>query len=229
LRRERGWALDPQELLSAWRPSMKLVYLCSPNNPTANSFDRASIEKVCAALDGKAIVVIDEAYVEWSRSASLTPWLERFQTLAVLRTLSKAHALAGARVGALLAQPEMISLAKRVIPPYALAQPTVEASLRALAPDEVTRSQQRLESLLIERDRMQGALQRSSLVEKVWHSDANFLLIDCRDAERFMDASMAAGLIVRDLRGYAALPNSLRVSIGTPTHNDTLLQCVGAA
>jgi histidinol-phosphate aminotransferase len=229
LRRERAWALEPKELLSAWRPSMKLVYLCSPNNPTANLFDPASIEKVCAALDGKAIVVIDEAYVEWSRSASLTPWLERFQTLAVLRTLSKAHALAGARVGALLARPEMISLGKRVIPPYALAQPTVEASLRALAPDEVLRSQQRIESLLIERDRMQGALRRSPLVEKVWHSDANFLLIDCRDAQRFMDAGEAAGLIVRDLRGYAALASSLRVSISTATHNDTLLRCVGAA
>jgi histidinol-phosphate aminotransferase len=228
LRRDRGWALDPEELLSAWRPSMKLVYLCSPNNPTANSFDAAAIEQVCRVLDGKAIVVIDEAYVEWSRHASLTPWLNRFQTLAVLRTLSKAHALAGARVGALLAPSEMISLAKRVIPPYALAQPTVEAALRALAPDEVLRSEQRLEALLSERDRMQRALQRSPLVDQVWPSDANFLLLECRDAQRFMDASMAAGLIVRDLRAYAALPNSLRVSIGDPAHNDALLRCVGA-
>jgi histidinol-phosphate/aromatic aminotransferase/cobyric acid decarboxylase-like protein len=116
-----------------------------------------------------------------------------------------------------------------VIPPYALAQPTVEASLRALAPDEVVRSRHRIESLLGERDRVQRALQGSPLVARVWHSDANFLLLDCRDAQRFMDASMAAGLIVRDLRGYAALPNSLRVSIGDPEHNDTLLRCVEAA
>jgi histidinol-phosphate aminotransferase len=229
LRRDRGWALDPDELLSAWRPAIKLVYLCSPNNPTANLFDAAAVEAVCTALDGKAIVVIDEAYVEWSRGKSLTPWLKRFQTLAVLRTLSKAHALAGARVGALLARPEMIGLARRVIPPYALAQPTVEASLRALAPDEVMHAQQRIEALLDERDRMQRALQGSPLVERVWHSDANFLLLDCRDAQRFMDASMAAGLIVRDLRGYAPLSNSLRVSIGNPEHNDALLRCVEAA
>jgi histidinol-phosphate aminotransferase len=229
LRRERGWALDPEELLSRWRPAMKLVYLCSPNNPTANRFDVAAIEQVCGALDGKAIVVIDEAYVEWSRSASLASWLNRFQTLALLRTTSKAHALAGARLGALLAQPDMINLARKVIPPYALAQPTVEVALRALAADEVVRSQERLDALLVERDRMHRALQRSPLVEKVWPSDANFLLIDCRDAQRFMDASIAAGLIVRDLRAYPALPNSVRVSIGSPAHNDTLLRGVEAA
>jgi histidinol-phosphate aminotransferase len=228
LRRERDWALDPEELLSAWRPSMKLVYLCSPNNPTANAFDLAAIESVCRALEGRAIVVIDEAYVEWSRAESLTRWLKRFQTLAILRTLSKAHALAGARVGALLAQPELIGLAKRVIPPYALAQPTVEASLRALAADEVIHSQQKIQSLLSERDRMHRALQRSPLVEKVWKSDANFLLVDCRDAQHFMEAGMTAGLIVRDLRSHPTLANSLRVSIGSAEHNDTLLQCVGA-
>jgi histidinol-phosphate aminotransferase len=229
LRRDRGWALDANELLSAWRPAMKLVYLCSPNNPTSNLFDAAAIERVCAALDGKAIVVIDEAYVEWSRSASLTPWLKRYQTLAVLRTLSKAHALAGARLGALLAAPEMIQLAKRVISPYALAQPTVEIAIRALGADELVRSKARLESLLAERDRMHRALQRSPLVRSVWPSDANFLCLECSDAERFLRDSMAAGLIVRDLRGYAALPDSLRVSMGTPGQNDALLRSVGAA
>ena len=132
-------------------------------------------------------------------------------------------------MGALLAQPEMIQLAKRVIPPYALAQPTVEAALRALAPEELSRSEGRLEALLAERDRLQQALQRSPLVQKVWRSDANFLLIDCLDAERFMRDSMAGGLIVRDLRAHAALPRSLRVSVGTQAHNDALLRCVGAA
>jgi len=120
----RGWAVDPERLLAAWLPHVKLVYLCSPNNPTSNLLDAAALEEICKALDGKAIVVIDEAYIEWSRSLSLTRWLNRFSTLAILRTLSKAHALAGARVGALLANPELIELAKRVIPPYSLAAPS---------------------------------------------------------------------------------------------------------
>jgi histidinol-phosphate aminotransferase len=228
LDRERGWALDVERLLAAWRPTIKLVYLCSPNNPTANLLDTPSVEHLCRSLDGKAIVVIDEAYIEWSRAPSLTPWLERFPTLAIMRTLSKAHALAGARLGALLAHPTLIGLAKRVIPPYSLAQPTIESALRALAPTEVAASTQRIHGLLAEREYLARGLAASTLVEKVWPSDTNFLLIDCRDAERFMNRSTAGGTIVRDLRGYPALPRSLRVSVGTRAQNDALLQSLEA-
>jgi histidinol-phosphate aminotransferase len=152
LERDLGWSLDPGRLLAAWRPAMKIVYLCSPNNPTANAFDLEAIEAVCTALDGKAIVAVDEAYIEWSGRRSLAAWLERFPTLAVLRTLSKAHALAGARIGALLAHPDLIELARRVIPPYSLAQPTIEAALRALEPDALAAARARIETLLAERD-----------------------------------------------------------------------------
>jgi histidinol-phosphate aminotransferase len=227
LKREEGWAVDPERLLAAWQPDIKLVYLCSPNNPTANLLAAASLEQICMGLDGKAIVVIDEAYIEWSRSASLTRWLERFRTLAILRTMSKAHALAGARVGALLAAPELIQLAKRVLPPYALAQASVEAALRALEPTELLASQARLEALLAEREYLRQGLESSPLVDKVWPSDANFLLIDCRDADRFVSNSMAGGLLVRDLRAHPALPRSLRVTVGTRAQNDALLHCVG--
>jgi histidinol-phosphate aminotransferase len=229
LDRRRGWSLDPERVLAAWHPGVKLVYLCSPNNPTANAMGEAALEHLCTALDGKAIVIIDEAYIEWSRSGSLAGWLDRFQTLAVLRTLSKAHALAGARLGALLAAPELIQIARRVIPPYALAQATIEAALRALAPEELAASQARLEALLMEKDHLRAGLGESPLVERVWPSDANFLLIDCHDADRFMHDSIAGGLIVRDVRAHPALPNSLRVSVGTRAQNDALLHCVGSA
>ncbi len=228
LDRSRGWNIDPDRLLAAWQPHVKLVYLCSPNNPTANSLDAAALETLCTALDGKAVVVIDEAYIEWSRSPSLTPWLARFPTLAILRTLSKAHALAGARVGALLAHPDMIQLARRVIPPYSLAQPTIEAALRALRPDEISASRRRLDALLEEREYLSRRLQALPSVEKVWPSDTNFLLIDCRDAESFLRHSMTGGLIVRDLRGYPSLPASLRISVGTRAQNDALLNAVEA-
>ena len=227
LDRERGWAVDPERFLAAWQPHVKLVYLCSPNNPTANLLDVNSLEKICAALDGKAIVVIDEAYIEWSRSSSIVPWLRRFSTLAILRTLSKAHALAGARIGALLANPELVELARRIIPPYALAQPAVEAALRALEPDELAAAQARLDGLLAEREYLARGLAKSPLVEKVWPSFANFLLIECRDADRFMSNTTAGGLIVRDLRAHALLPRALRISVGTRAHNDALLHCVG--
>jgi histidinol dehydrogenase len=224
----RGWAVDVNRLLAAWTPRIKLVYLCSPNNPTANSLDPAALETICRALDGKAIVVIDEAYIEWSTAATLTPWLARFRTLALLRTLSKAHALAGARVGALLGPAAMIQLAKRVIPPYCLSQSTIEAALRALRPGELAASRARLEALLAEREYLRRGLEACRLVEKVWPSDANFLLLDCRDADAFMRRSIAGGLIVRDLRGNPALPQALRVSVGTRAQNDALLASLAA-
>ncbi len=229
LEHARTWSLDPERLLAAWQPQVKLVYLCSPNNPTGNLLDTGAMETVCGALDGKAIVVIDEAYIEWARHPSLTAWLERFSTLAILRTLSKAHALAGARVGALIADPQLIQLARRVVPPYSLAQPAVEAALRALAPQEVSASRRRIEALLAEREYLRARLMGSRLVEKVWPSDANFLLVDCRDADRFMRASMAGGTIVRDMRGNPALPRSLRISVGTRMQNDALLESLEAA
>jgi histidinol-phosphate aminotransferase len=228
LERERGFRLDPDRLLAAWRPHMKIVYLCSPNNPTANAFDRGAIEAVCTALDGKAIVAIDEAYIEWSGRPSLAAWLERFSTLAVLRTLSKAHALAGARLGALLAHRDLIEIARRVIPPYSLAQPTIEAALRALEPAALESARARIEVLLVERDHLRSQLERSPLVAKVWPSDANFLLVDSHDADRFLRSSRAGGTLVRDLRANPALPNALRISVGTRAENDALIESVAA-
>jgi histidinol-phosphate aminotransferase len=159
---------------------------------------------------------------------SLTPWLARFPTMAFLRTLSKAHALAGARVGALIAHPDLIQLAKRVIPPYCLAQSTIEATLRALQPDAVAASRKKLDGCWWSATTWRGAC-NLAVGRQVWPSDANFLLIDCHDAERFMQNSIAGGSIVRDLRSNPALPNSLRVSVGTRAQNDALLSSVGAA
>lgn len=224
-----GWRLDPDRLLSAWRPEVKIVYLCSPNNPTGNLFDLAALEAVCSALDGKSIIVLDEAYVEWSGRPSLSVWLQRFPTLAILRTLSKAYALAGARIGALLADPEMIQLAKRIIPPYALAQPTIEAALDALEPEAAAAAHRRLREHLQERDYLRRGLTASRWVERIWPSDANFLLIDTSNADTFMRASRAGGLIVRDLRANPLLPRSLRITVGTRSENDALLDSLRAA
>jgi histidinol-phosphate aminotransferase len=227
LSREQGWGIDAQRLLAAWRPGVKLVFLCSPNNPTANLLDPGMLAAVCAGLQDKAVVALDEAYIEWSHSPSLTSWLDRFPNLVILRTLSKAHALAGARLGALLAAPELIQVARRVIPPYALTQSTIESALQALQPGELAASRSRRDSLLAERETLSRGLSGSPLVAKVWPSDSNFLLIDCHDAERFMKDSMAGGSLVRDLRGaYPALPCSLRVSVGTPRENAALLASV---
>ncbi len=223
LQRAHHWRLDVDRLLGAWNPQVKIVYLCSPNNPTANLLDSASIAAVCDALAGKAIVVVDEAYVEWTAARSLSAWLERYPTLAILRTLSKAYALAGARIGALLGAPELIEIARRVVPPYCLATPTIEAALRALDPAELEATRARLALLLAEREYLAKGLAASPLVETVWPSDTNFLLLDSTDADTMMRRSMHGGLIVRDLRADPALPRSLRITVGTRTDNDSLL------
>jgi len=155
--------------------------------------------------------------------------LTRFSTLAILRTLSKAHALAGVRIGALLAQPEMIRLVRRVIPPYSLSQLSVEAAMRALEPTQLEISSARIAALLEEREYLRQRLANSPLVERVWRSDANFLLVDCRDADRFMRSSMAGGSIVRDMRAHPALPTSLRITVGTRAENDALLNSLEAS
>jgi histidinol-phosphate aminotransferase len=228
LKREQGWALDADRLLAAWRPEVKIVYLCSPNSPTGNSFALDALEAVCSALDGKAVVAIDEAYVEWSARPSLTAWLPRFSTLAILRTLSKAHALAGARVGTLIAAPELIELARRVIPPYSLPQPTIEAALAALEPAALTAGRRCVEALLVERAYLRERLLGARLVARIWTSDANFLLIDSTDPEAFLRSSMAGGTIVRDMRSNAVLPASFRITVGTRAQNDALLASLEA-
>ncbi len=223
LRSDQGWRLDPDRVIAAWRPQIKLVYLCSPNNPTANLLDPDAVERVCAALDGRAIVVVDEAYVEWSGSPSMSGRLGTHPTLAILRTMSKAHALAGARVGALLAAPELIELARRVVPPYCLARQAIDAALDALAPEALATARANVLALLEERERLRRGLERSPLVRSVAPSDCNFLLVDCADADEFMRRSIAGGSIVRDLRAHPALPRSLRVTVGAPAENDALL------
>ena len=135
--------------------------------------------------------------------------------------------MAGTQLGTLLTAPELIELAKQVVPPYSLAQPAVEAALRALDPPELALGLARLEGLLAERDYLGKGLAASPLVDKVWPSDSNFLLIDCRDSDRFLRNTLAAGLIVRDLRSQPLLPRSLRISVGTRAQNDALLHCVG--
>jgi len=157
--------------------------------------DRASVLALARELEGRALLVVDEAYVEFSTQPSLVPELASHPSLVLLRTLSKAHALAGARCGALLAQPEVVALLRKVIQPYAVTQLTIEAVFAALPG-----------------------------VARVWPSDANFLLVEFVDAGNALSRSHAAGLLVRDFRAAPTLGQALRITIGTREQNDRLLE-----
>ncbi|HEY6123703.1 MAG TPA: histidinol-phosphate transaminase [Steroidobacteraceae bacterium] len=219
---ERGFALDTAGVLAACDAHTKIVFLCSPNNPTGNAMAPAAIEQLLVALSARSLVVVDEAYIEFSGEASLTSALARFPNLVVLRTLSKAFGLAGARVGSLIAAPEIVALLSKVIPPYSIPQLTIEAVLATLAEPQLAIARERVAQIRAERERVRAALANCKGVQKIWPSVANFLLVDFADAAAVLDAARGAKLLIRDMRNVS--PRSLRISVGSPEQNDRLIR-----
>lgn len=228
LRASDGFAVDCDGVLEACSPDVKLVFLCSPNNPTGNLIAAGDVESLCEALTDRALVVVDEAYIEFSGRGSLAGRLTRYGNLVVLRTLSKAYALAGARIGALLASAEVVSLLRRIIPPYALPSPSVESALTLLGEPQLRFAAARIATVRAERERVAAQLRKLAAVERVWPSDANFVLVECTDVDEVLAAARQAHLIVRDLRRQFGLSRCVRISIGTPEQNDRLVAAIAA-
>lgn len=219
-----GYALDEAAVLDRCNSSVKLVFLCSPNNPTGNLLDEAAIGRIARRLAGRALVVIDEAYVEFAGRPSLARLVAELPNLAILRTLSKAYGLAGARCGALIADPEIIALLRKIIPPYAIPQLTLEAVLERLTPAALAHSLARLDVLLDERARLLSALPQLTRITRVWPTAANFILVELEDAGAALARGREARLLVRDARGYPGLGRALRITVGSPEQNDRLLE-----
>ncbi|MGH8170061.1 MAG: histidinol-phosphate transaminase [Steroidobacteraceae bacterium] len=219
----KGFALDERVLLERCTADVKLVFLCSPNNPTGNLLDEDAILRIARQLAGRALVIIDEAYLEFAARASLACLVPEQPNLAILRTLSKAYGLAGARCGALIADPQIIALLRKIIPPYAIPQLTLEAVLDRLTPAARAQSRAGLEVLLAERKRLLHTLPQLTRVRKVWPSDANFVLTELEDAAAALARAREAHLLVRDARGYPGLGRALRITVGTPEQNSRLL------
>ena len=227
LRRE-DFALDLPGVLAAGR-NAKIVFLCSPNNPTGNLLDESAMLEVCRALASTALVCIDEAYIEFADRPSLATRATQFPNLVLLRTLSKAYALAGARLGTLIASPEIVGLLRRIIPPYAIPASTVEEVLALTERPQRASSAARIGTLLEERARMQRHLATLPAVRRVFPSDANFLLVEFRDARAALEAGRSVGLLVRDFSHAPGLANCLRLSVGTPEQNTRLLTALEQA
>jgi histidinol-phosphate aminotransferase len=227
LRAADGFALDEEAVLKAATSQVKVVFLCSPNNPTGNLLESEAILRIARHLAGRALVVVDEAYIEFSPRESLSRHIPRHSNLCVLRTLSKAHGLAGARCGTLLADAEIVKLLKKVIPPYAITQLTVEAVLRLLEPAQLNATGLRIAQIRAERERIAQAVARLPGVQRVWASAANFILAQFADASLALARARAAQLLVRDVRGHPDLPGALRVTIGTASQNARLLRAWG--
>ena len=224
LRAADGFALDEPAVLDRCTAAVKLIFVCSPNNPTGNLLDEATIVRIAQRLAGRALVVIDEAYLEFAQRPSLARRVAELPNLAILRTLSKAYGLAGARCGALIADPEIIALLRKIIPPYAIPQLTREAVLDRMTPEARAESRARLELLLAERERLLTALPRLPGITKVWPSAANFVLAEFATAAASLTRARQARLLVRDARGYPGLGRALRITVGTPEQNGRLLE-----
>jgi histidinol-phosphate aminotransferase len=219
----RDFALDVDATLAALTSAVKLVFVCTPNNPAGSVVPRADIERLAQALAGRALLVVDEAYVEFADQGSVADLLDRYDNLAVLRTLSKAWALAGARVGCLLAHPEVVALLRRIMPPYPLPLPSVNAALLALSGWGQANARAHIDIVRAERARLRTTLASLPGVRAVLLSQANFLTVRFDDAGAVYRRLFEAGIVVRDVRRYPGLDDALRITIGTPAENDSVL------
>ncbi|WP_313219204.1 aminotransferase class I/II-fold pyridoxal phosphate-dependent enzyme, partial [Stenotrophomonas sp.] len=201
----------------------KLVFLCSPSNPAGSTIALAEIERVATALQGRALVVVDEAYGEYAEQPSATTLLSRHDNIAVLRTLSKAHALAAARIGSLIADAALIQLLRRCQAPYPVPAPCADLALAGLEPEPLAVTGQRIAQVKTERARLQAGLAVLPGVVRVYPSQGNYLLVRFADAQAAFDALLAAGVVVRDQRAAPQLGDALRITIGSPEQNDRVL------
>ena len=225
-----GWRSDLAAMGdAALEAGATLVFVCAPGNPTGEAVAQADIATLAGRLRDKALVVVDAAYAEFCEAPLDVPaLLARHDNLVVLRTLSKVHALAGARIGALLGAPELVAMLRRCQAPYPLAEPAVRMALVGLRAPALAASQARALACRRERTRIAQALATVPGVRRAWPSQGNFLLVDFQDAQAAFDALLGAGVVVRDMRGSPQLPDALRISIGTTAQNDRMLAALAS-
>ncbi|WP_300974617.1 histidinol-phosphate transaminase [Sphingomonas sp. LHG3406-1] len=217
---------DPVVATVEGDPSFKLLFLCTPNNPTGNAVDPAIILRIVDALPD-VMIIADEAYLEFSDSTSLVAEAIARPNLLVLKTLSKAFALAGARVGGLVGPTETLEIVARALPPYPLPTLSIAAALEALQPARRAVHRERIAQLLSERDRVAPLIARSPHVRRVFPSAGNFLFLETSDTEALAARLSAEGIRVR-YRPNAA-PGGIRLTIGTREENDAALAAFGVS
>ena len=208
-----------KEIVKVQDAKTKLLFLCSPNNPTANSFDASKIETLIKEFNG--IVVIDEAYIDFSIEDSWLGRLDEFPNLIVTQTLSKAYGLAAIRLGICYASKEIISILNKIKPPYNVNQLTQDVALKSLLNQEKVKNN--ITAIISERNQLIRGLENVEIVEKVYSSDANFLLVQVDDANLRYKQLVKLGIIVRNRTTQILCDNCLRFTVGTADENKKLI------
>ncbi|WP_242928202.1 histidinol-phosphate transaminase [Pontibacter vulgaris] len=210
------------EVLRNVKPETKLIFICSPNNPTGNAIKSEDIEAILDNFDG--LVIVDEAYIDFSEEPSWTTRLQDFPNLVVLQTFSKAWGMAGLRLGMAFASEEIIALLDKIKPPYNINEATQELALKALDQDEQLKYM--IEEIIQERQMLETALPTLAIVEKVYPSDANFILVKVTDANSLYSYLLNKGIVTRNRSSVPGCDNCLRISVGTTDENQQLYQAM---
>jgi histidinol-phosphate aminotransferase len=208
-----------KEILGVVDAKSKLLFICSPNNPTGNSFKKERIEQLLASFSG--LVVIDEAYIDFSKDESWLSQLNNYPNLIVTQTLSKAYGLAGIRLGICYASEEIIKVLNKIKPPYNVNQLTQQRALeRVLNQDLVNKE---IQQILQERDQLITALNNLGFVKKIYPTDANFVLAKVDNANKRYQQLLEKQVVVRNRSTQPLCENTLRFTVGTPEENKKLI------
>lgn len=217
-----NYELDTSALLKATDNNTKLIFLCSPNNPTGNSLDKDALTQVINRFNG--LVIIDEAYIDFAPGKSLLPVIDQYPNLVILQTFSKAWGMAGIRLGMAFASIEIISVLNKIKYPYNLNILTQKKALELL--DQKEKVNAWVEELLEERAKLESELKEFPFVVQIYPSDANFLLVKMNDARGIYEYLVEEGIIVRDRSKVHLCESSLRITIGSEKENKILLKAL---
>jgi len=216
--------LNVEAISEAVDEKTKLIFICSPNNPTGNSMDREDVEVILNNFNG--LVVVDEAYINYSRQHSFISELTEYPNLVVMQTLSKAWGMAGARIGMAFASDDIIGVLNKIKPPYNVGSPAQQLALEALNNIELVNEW--IRTTVQERGKLIAALGKIPFVKKIYPSDANFLLVKVDDAKGVYDYLVSGGIIVRDRSKVELCEGCLRITVGTPEENARLVETLTA-
>ncbi|EWH09622.1 histidinol-phosphate aminotransferase [Catenovulum agarivorans DS-2] len=211
------------DAIQAAKDNVKVVFICSPNNPTGTLVSHQQIEQVLEIFKDQAIVAVDEAYIEYAMDTSVASWIEKYDNLAVLRTMSKAFGLAGLRCGYTLANENIIQAMSKVIPPYPVSWPVAQIATQALSESGLALMQQQKAQVLEQKQRIVDALARYDYVYEQIESHSNFIMFRSEQKKALFDTLVQAGILIRDYSSQVLLDNSLRISVGSKEETDALL------
>jgi len=211
--------VDVSKAENTWTDKTKLLFLCSPNNPSGNLLSKSKIESLLQRFSG--LVIVDEAYIDFTDYEGFLPLLNRYQNLVVLQTLSKAWGLAGIRLGMCFSNKEVINILNKIKPPYNISILTQQVAMESIKNSELKNKW--VQEIKSERERLKNELLKIKCVEKVYPSDANFLLTKVVNAKATYASLVAKGIITRDRSNVLLCDNCLRITVGTKGENNVLL------